>query len=335
MKRKQIFFLIGTLIINHSALSQNLIKFHTKELVEISGKFGFDSVFSIIGNWSIYELDPLSASEIAQNTQNKASKHIDNYLINYALRNNQDSLINPIIQNVFEKKLKEIKEYMPNYNWELPMININLIHVLLNFPTDKSEELLIRYYNEWDKKSQEYKPDYLKGKMTNNIIHEYKHKLIKPYESCNYNCYLILLGLQKLNSSFSDNNKLDFHRSYLCEGRQSIVSLGSPLNLKNFKPTEKDKIIILSRKYKTIGDIDFNAEPELKNEFQKFSKSYLGTGDAKVIDKCCLKKLIYCENSGYLQFSCSFGPMSGKGILYRIELIDNTLVFYHINSFIS
>jgi len=331
MKRTQIVLIIGLLVINLSAFGQDLIKFHTKELVEISEKFGYDSVFSIVGNWSIYELDAQSAFKIAQNTQNHVSKYIHNYLINYALRNNQDSLLLPILENYFEMRLKEIKEYKPGYNWELPMIEIKLIHVLLNLPPDKAEELLINFYFEWDKKSLEYRSDYLKGKEANNKTNE----LITPYESCNFNCFLILLGLQKINSSFSDDNKLDFHRKYLCVERQRIVRLERTFNLENFKPTKKAKILTLSKKYKTIGDIDFNVEPELKKEFLDFCESYIGSEDSKVIETCCNKKLIYCENSGYLQFKCSFGPMSAKGVLYRIELIDNTLVFYLVFGFIS
>lgn len=335
MKRKLFLFLIGILIINLLATGQNLIKYHTKELVEISEKFGFDSVFNVIGNLSIYELDPEAFFAIAQNSQKHPSKYIGNYIINYALRNNQDTLILPILLNHFENELNKIKEYEPNCNWRFPMININLIYALLNFPPEISEKLLIKYYNEWVKKSQDYRSSFLKAKDLKDLSDKNKYNLIEPYQSCSFNCYLILLGLQKLNSSFSDTNKLNFHRNNLSEARQNLVSLGNPSNLINFKTTEAIKTLNLSKKYKSIGEIDFNNEPEIKKEFKTFAESYLQTNNSKTINRLCLKKIIYFESSGYLEFRCILGVISGLGILYRIELIDNTLVFYLISSYVS
>lgn len=332
MKRKLILFLTGILIVNLLATGQNFIKFHTKELVEISEKFGFDSVFSIIGNFSIYELDPEAAFAIAQNSQKHPSKFIGNYLIKYALRNNNDTLIFPFLLNYFENELKKIHEYEPNYTNSFPVINIDLIHVLLNFPPEISEKLLIRYFNEWEKKSQDYRANFIKAK---DLSDKNKYNLIQPYQSCSFNCYLILLGLQKLNSDFSDTNKLNFHRNNLCVARQNIVSLRDPSNLLNYKTTEVIKTLKLSKQYKSIDEIDFNKETEIKKEFKIFAESYLTTNNSKTINRLCLKKLIYFESSGYLQFSCTLGVLSGLGILYRIELIDNTLVLYLISSYLS
>lgn len=324
--------LIGlALIFTLTGLGQKVYKFNTKDLINISEKFGFDSVYNSVGTWPIVYLDPNTAFEIAQNIQNQYSKNIDNYLIDYALRTISDTLILPIMLNHFENELLLIHGYKPNNNMELPEINIDLINVFLNFPPKESESILIKYYNEWLKKSSEYRPQYLKGIEKKRI--KLETRLTYPYETCNYNCFIILLGLKKLNSSFFDDQKLDSHRKIISTTRQ--ISLIVPNNLTNFSPTEKSMVVMLTKKYRSIGEIEFNAEQELEKEFSKFSESYLLTNESKLIEKCCFQKVLYSGKSGYLQLRCSLGGMAGKSILYRIELINETLIFYYISSSVS
>jgi hypothetical protein len=326
--RKLLVVVFFTLTIKIYA--QELKIYCTKDLIGIHDSHGLDSVLKIIRRVSIFEIDTITSYKIAQKTlTHSPTQNIENFLIDFALSNSKDTSITPIILNYFNPKIMEIKSYTPNQEGNLPMVSVELIYVFMNLTKNEAESMLIKYYQEWHEKSKEYEDLYKKGKIKNDS------RLMTPYGACHKSCYLLLLGLKEIKSSFVDESLLDYHLKNMGSAYETRFSLGSP-SKRTFKSSKKNKTITLKRHYNSIGNINFSDEPEFINELNEFCFSYFGGSvDKKTAKSYCSQTIIYNEKVGFLELRISFNALMGKGVIYRIELNENTLSYYIIASWIS
>jgi hypothetical protein len=75
---------------------------------------------------------------------------------------------------------------------------------------------------------------------------------------------------------------------------------------------EKPDSIKMTNGYNSIGDIDFNQEAELKQLFERYSRSH------------CWKHLIYNDKIGDLAMGCDLDGI----VYYRLELINDNLMLH-------
>ena len=287
---------------------QDLRILNTKDLISNSNTYGLDSAISMTEGLPIYYLDFLTALELAQQIdKNKYSENIESFLIDFSLHSDFEVL--SVVMNKFiDKKTKQIISYKPNDFGELPEISNDELIAIIQRSNNKTDSFLINYYNSWLSKSTTYKDEYLKG--INDINSSKSETLIKPFQTCNLNCYKILLALDSLKNKFADSMKFQNHYFFLSEfdKRESLYRYGDFINYK--KQTDSDTLF-LSREYNSIGDIDFSKEPELKKLLKGYGEWF------------CWKFVIYNFRIGYLDLGCQSGPLAGHGIMYRMELIDN------------
>ena len=101
------------------------------------------------------------------------------------------------------------------------------------------------------------------------------YDLMKPYKICNYNCYIIMLTLKKMGSSSVDDKKLSFHKK-IGEVQDINMSIFKYKKGNTFLKDKTPRIIKLSKRYKTIKDIDFTNELNFENKYLKEMNSDFG-----------------------------------------------------------
>jgi hypothetical protein len=313
---------IGILLASLNLSGQDISTLNTKDLIEVSNKFGLDSALNLAAHLPIYYIDPSTASLMIDLTKTaEPSSKIEYFLVDYALHTNNNINLPFLLFDYFSKKRPLIKEYDTNYPYGLPSISQDALFALIEYPTEKTDSLLIWYYNDWNDKSKKYYSDYLKGKT--EPLSRKKEKLMAPFEACNYNCYVILLALDNLGSDFFDKDKLEKHQSNLKSYWQSGFGIYKTGHLTDYNVSNQIKSITLSKSYNSLGEIDYKKEPELKELLKGFKKSY------------CWEFLMYNADIGYLDLGCQSAPLAGHGIIYRLELTKNTLIVHEIEYWIS
>ena len=144
--------------------------------------------------------------------------------------------------------------------------------------------------------------------------------IIEDYKVSQKNCYKILRLLGELKSDYFDSKKYHYHKSKLrpYERDKDIFRFEEHYG-------EYDSVIVrLNGDYASINELDFNGEPELKPITKGFEE-----------DKCW-KFILQNEKMGFLNIGCSFAPLGGFGVHYKIELIDrNKLLITKIGEWIS
>jgi hypothetical protein len=312
----------GLLLASLNLSSQDLSTLNTKDLIEVSNRFGLDSALKLAAHLPIYYIDPGTASLMIDLTKTaEPTSKIDYFLVDYALHTKNNKNLPFLLFDYFSKKRILIKGYEPNYPHSLPKISQDALFALIENPTKQTDSLLIWYYNDWNDKSKKYYSDYLNGKS--EPMSRKKEKLMSPFEDCNYNCYVILLALKNLGSDFYNKNKLEKHQRNLKSYWQSGFGIHKTGHLTDYKTNNQIKSITLSKSYNSLGEIDYKKEPELKELLKGFKKSY------------CWKSLMYNEGLGYLDLGCQAAPLEGYGIIYRLELSKNTLLVHEIEYWIS
>lgn len=321
MKKKRNILLIGFLILAFNAFNQDLKILDTRSLIDISKNQGLDSALNITNNIPIYIIDKITAHRLIELTLvNRPSSRIEDFLVDYALHFH-NSEISEILHEYFERKRGEIESYKPDYFNGFPRISQDALVALIENNSKKTDSLLIRYYQDWKAKSTGYEAEYLKGQVETNAGK--KEKLMSPFEDCNYNCYNILLALDRLKSRFANKEKLECHQKNLKYYWQSGFPLSKTGDFTNYKENYIFKTIKLTNHYETLRDINFNKEQQLKELTKLYNKSY------------CWKFIMYNEKIGYLDLGCQSGPLAGSGVLYRLELKDNILTLYRLKTWIS
>jgi len=312
----------GLLIVSLNLSGQDLRILNTKDLIPISNSFGIDSALNLTTNIPIYYIDPDVAKQLVGLTKNATpSSKIEYFLIDYALHIRDNKNLPDLLYDYFNKQRPLIKDYEPDYLYSLPRISQDALFALIEYPTDKTDSLLIGYYKAWNEKSKKYYSDYLKGKSETNS--RKKEKLMSPFEDCNYNCYVILLALDSLGSDFFNRDTLEKHQSNLKSYWQGGFGIHKSGDFTNYNESNQIKSIKLSKTYSSIGEIDFNKEPDLKELLKGYNKSY------------CWKFLMYNSQIGYLDLGCQSAPLAGDGVMFRLELNKDKLIIHEIQSWIS
>jgi len=321
MKKRRNILLIGFLILAFNAFNQDLRLLDTKSLIDISKNHGLDSALNLTSNIPIYIIDKITTQRLIEHTLvNRPSSRIEDFLVDYALHFH-NSEISEILHDYFERKRGEIENYEPDYFNSLPRISQDALVALIENNSKKTDSLLIKYYQDWKVKSAAYEADYLKGLVETN--ERKKEKLMSPFEDCNYNCYNVLLALDRLKSKFANKKKLDYHQKKLKDYWQSGFPLSKTGDFTNYNENNIFKTIKLTNHYETLGDIAFNEEQQLKELTKLYNEYY------------CWKFIMYNEKIGYLDLGCQSGPLAGNGVLYRLELKDNILILYRLKTWIS
>lgn len=308
MKTLHKILFIGFLILSTNLFGQDLRILNTKDLITISKINGLDSALKLTTGIPIYYLDlPTTRELIKQLGNSNPTDKIEYFLTDYALHF-QDSILPNIIYSYFAKKVSEIEFYIPTKCCGFPELSDDVLVVMTKFPVDSTENLLIRFYNAWLLKSQEYKSDYEKGLSSTN--RRSKEQLTVPFVDCNLNCSKILIALKLINSNFYNSEKIDSHEKYLPDWAQNMQQLYKSGDFTNYQDTNTYEIIELENEYSNLGEINYSKENKLKELIKGYDKSY------------CWKFLLYNKTIGYLDVGCQSGPLEGSGEMYRLELID-------------
>lgn len=258
---------IGLLIVSLNLSGQDLRILNTKDLIPISNSFGLDSALNLTTNIPIYYIDPDVAKQLVGLTKNATpSSKIEYFLVDYALHIRDNKKLPDLLYDYFNRQRPLIKDYEPDYPYSLPRISQDALFALIEYPTDKTDSLLIGYYKDWNKKSKKYYSDYLKGKTETNS--RKKEKLMSPFEDCNYNCYVILLALDSLGSDFFNRDTLEKHQSNLKSYWQDGFGIHKSGDFTDYNRSNPIKSIELSKAYNSIGEIEFDKEPDLKDMFK-------------------------------------------------------------------
>ena len=136
-------------------------------------------------------------------------------------------------------------------------------------------------------------------------------------------CGLGAVLLRALQLQVFERDRLEKHQSSLKSYWQDGFGIHKSGDFTNYNESNQIKSIKLSKTYRSIGEIDFNREPDLKELLKRYNKSY------------CWKFLMYNDQIGYLDLGCQSAPLAGAGVLYRLELNKDKLIIHEIQSWIS
>jgi hypothetical protein len=307
MKIPHMKHIIFFLIFSASLYGQKLEIVDTKDLLEISDEFGLDSALKSTNGIPIYFLDSNTTARLAEHSlDNEPTEEIESFIVDYALHVNNPNN-GKILVDLFSKKLDRIIDYQPDNHGYLPKITNDILISLIIHPNDKTENLLINYYDSWTDKAVIYKDDYYKGIASSDIRE--KEKLMTPYQICNLNCYKLMLALDSINSDYYNSIKLLAHNEILKEHSKNMFLYRNG-DYDDFSDTTTYDILHLDGNYKSLGEIDFYKESSTKDLIKGYKKSY------------CWKFMIFNNRIGYLDLGCQSAPLAGSGELYRLELID-------------
>lgn len=323
MKKQHGILLIFMFLFSMNFWGREICVINTKDLLRISNEFGLDSAIRITREMPIYILDRSTTdSLINQAKYCRPTYDIEHFLVDYALNVKTNRLFPDILLQHFENLVSDSDYYKPNsWGWINHVWDNELVALKSN-RTSKTDSVLIAFYNRWLQKTIEHKSKYLEGIKLKDS--RQKEILTSPFETVTENCYLILLALRDMKSTFATQEKLQMHLKYL----KYYTSFNSILSANNETENYNSKkdiylTIKLTRPYKSIGEIEIQNEPALNNLISGYNKSY------------CWKYIWYNITDGFLDLGCQSGPLAGGGAKYRLELSGKILKLYVICDWIS
>jgi hypothetical protein len=320
MKKRHYISTLILLVFGLIAKAQELRTVETRELIPIAEKFGLDSALNLVVGMPTYYLDSITTIGLVKTIEeSKPTSQITYFLIDYSLKFDNPDLTE-IIYNYYSSQKDLIKVEQPKEYGGFSNISNDELLTIIKYADNKTETLLIELYNEWNLKSVDYLGDYQKGFEKNYPGKQ--ERLQEPFRDCNLNCYKILIALDKLDSSFPDSIKYNKHRDYLKEYNRGTMLYKSGAFTDYLKMSITDTIEI-SPSIKSLGEIDFRKHDKFKKIFKVYNKSY------------CWKFLLYHEKKGYLDLGCQSAPLAGHGTLLFLEIKENKLFIYEIQSWIS
>jgi hypothetical protein len=320
MKKRHYIILLILLTLGLNVKSQVLRKVKTRDLIPITEKFGLDSALNLIVGMPTYYLDSIATDELIKAIgESKPTDKITYFLTDYSLTFNNPEL-SEIIYKYYSAKKELIKIEQPKEYGGFSNISNDELLTIIKYADNKTQNLLIGLYNEWDLKSNEYFADYQKG--FEKKYPGQQERLQEPYRDCNLNCYKILIALDKLESTFPDSLKYKKHREFLKDYNRGTTLYKSGAFTDYTKMNIIDTID-LNNNPKALDDIDFQKYDKLKKMFKSYNKSY------------CWKFLFYNEKKGYLDLGCQSDPLAGYGTLLFLEIRNDKLFIYEIQSWIS
>lgn len=315
---KKLIVLLFSIIISFNLHSQKIRMVETKNLIHISDSLGLNYTLDIVSPQSICYIDPVVAKYLASkidinNCTGKKELFLYEFCISHKSAQQQQ------IQNAYiENQIKKIEGYRLGDTGVFSFMRESEMYFLTVNPDQSREKLLINYYNAWLKKSEPFKSDFFKIDSVRNKLYSLKDSLVKSYWNnvnsyacCDDNCYRILLALEKIGSKFATKQRM----AARIESRSKYTTYKIEIRRTYPHVTEIAESVKLSREYNSIGEINYESEPELKKVL-KFE-----------ISQCNWINFIYNKNKGYIHFGCS--DIYGWSVGCEIELVNkNTLFFY-------
>ena len=313
MKKIEISILL--FVVSIQLYSQKIRMIKTKDLIHISDSLGVDRTLDIVSPQSICYIDLVVAEYLVSKIDLDNCTDKNEWFLREFCISNKSVLQRQIQDTFIVNRIKKIEGYKLESSRRIPFIERNELYFLTVNPDKNRENLLINYYNEWLKKSEPFKNEYDRGESTTklyslNYSNPNKDK-IRLYRICKENCYEILLALREVGSKFTTDQKIEEYYKIL------KISSEKTKKIRNTNPhiTEVAERVFLSREYNSIGEINYESEPELKKVL-KFT-----INPRNWID------FIYNKNLGYIHFGCS--DIYGWSVGCEIELVNkNTLLFY-------
>lgn len=289
--------------------AQEIRTINTSELIPIANKFGIDSALNLSGGFPIYIIDTLTAINLLDFVFNYERYSRTEYFFNNMAHNWRTPLIREKTLTLSQKEFAKIKSGNPNNYGNIRDLDDKLIISILIQKPDSIENLLIDCYTSCSRLADSLKAHYPSG--ISRFFNSFKngmHPTVSAFEDCNMNCYKIMWTLGQLKSDYFDSEKLKYHNSQLRKRQQDR-------DIMRFKDSNREydiQIVSLKNHYNSLSEIDFANEPELKNIISDF--------DTK--DKCW-KFMLINKILGFLDLGCQFAPLSGHGIKYKLELLEN------------
>lgn len=318
---KQQLLIVFFIILSSNLFGQILKIIDTKELIQISETYGLDSALKVTKGIPFFFIDKITAKQLILHTKNnRTSYNNEKFLVNYSLCSKERNL-SYILHDYLIKKINEINDYSPDNFGGLPRISESFLFALIENKTKQTDSLLYNCYELWNEKSTHYYQNYNKRIDLKNSRE--KEKLISAYENCQYNCYILQRFLKEMGSSLFSQEKLEFHQHNMAYYLRNGFAIYKDLDCLKFNLNYPIKTILLTKKYDSIGSIDFEKEPELKTILKNYSETY------------CWNFLIYCNKTAYLDLGCQSGLDAGQGVIYRLELKNKKLIIHEIYNWIS
>ncbi|MDD4994346.1 MAG: hypothetical protein PHR83_19155 [Paludibacter sp.] len=262
MKKFEISILL--FVVSLHLYSQKIRMIKTKDLIHISDSLGVDHVLDIVSPQSICYIDPIVASYFTTKIDMNHLTDKEEWFLREFYTSQKTALQKQTQNSYIENKIKLVEEYVPDKLGVFPFIEESEMYFLTVNPDQNREKLLIDYYNAWSKRSESFKTDYDRERSTTklyslNYSSPDKAK-IQSYLLCKENCHKILLALREVGSKFATDQKME--ESY------KILQMSSKetKKIRNANPhiTEVAERVLLSREYNSIGEINYESEPELK-----------------------------------------------------------------------
>jgi len=302
MKTNHNMLILCLLTFSLNLFGQKLNLINTKDLVEISEKYGLDSALKEFMPHPLYYIDEATTKELIKHIKNnEPSDIIEQFLVDYALCA-KDTTISEILHDFFirtrdkiKDEMKKDKEYLPYYNrWSLNILP-NSFFALIENPHRQTDTLLLEYYEIWNEIATYYKKERWKKML---------------YKDFNHNCCVLQLFLKQMESPLYNPKKLKEHQKRL----NYRVSIEKTIDCSKYTQVNVYKSIKLTKSYNSIGEINFEEETELKELIHRRNNR-----------RHCWKWLIYNDKKGYLDVGCNYDIN-----LFRLELKEDELVIHKI-----
>ena len=321
-------------VLSLTIFGQNLKIVNTKDLIGISKKYGLNSALEKSGVYAyyldvgrrpvIFDIDDETTRELIKHIKNnKPSKTIEAFLVAYALCV-QNPEMATMLYDYFDREKDELINYnpVPERNLSLEMSQ-NSLFALIENPLVNTDSLLFKYYELWNQKIPFYLQYYQQGLEEKDRAKQ--ETLMKAYEQCNYNCYILQRFLKQMESPLYDQEKMEYHQknlvSYL---RNGFAISKKEVKCSGYENNNIFKTIKLSKNYNFIGDINFKKELKWKELIRGYNKTHCGGGF-----------LMFNGEMGYLSLSCYYDALAAHGVSYKLELKGNKLIIYRISSWVS
>ena len=310
MKFLSIFWI--TLFLTCKISAQEIRFVNTQDLLPTAEKFGVDSALNLSRGFPIFQIDSITALNLVGLLTDYERYSINDKFFNQMSHNWKNKLIKEKTKIFAISQLKKIESSLPNKFGKIPVLDDRLIISITDQRPELIEDYLIQTY-----KTCSIRADSLRNEFPSIFVRFFKSfkngtlPIVATYQDYQMNCYKIMWTLGQLGNQFFDRKKLEYHNSKLKRWQRDSDILRFRVNLNEYKT----QIINLKHSYSSIKDIDFQNETELNSILQ----------DYNLKDKCW-KFILYNDNSGFLDLGCSYGPLAGNGILFRIEIINNSQI---------
>lgn len=298
------------MFLTFSNFAQEIRKVNTIDLIPIAERFGLDSALKVSGGFPIYIIDTTTALDLLRYVNTYVNYSKSEYFFTTMAHN----WITPELkEKTFDLLNKEIIKGLKSKSTDhgnFPILDDKLLICIAKQKPDAVEDLLINYYEYWNKLADSIRLTY--PRVIKRFFNSFSkgNPCVVSYEDCNMNCYNILWVLKSIQSNFYTQEKLDYNNSKLRKWQQNH----DPLRFERKHYEIQERVLQLKNDYESISSLDFVNEPELDQL-------------TRVMDSTkCWKFLLYNGKLGILDIGCSYGPLAGNGTTYKIELIDRNRI---------